>query len=135
MGCWFYRFALFEADRSGNGVFVKPHVSATPHVGLTMWHLSEVLTALLCPLHPCNTSMIPTNGDGGYHHKRGLQPLEEALDVVDDLTKTARRCTVGTLIELFLELTPYLTTDMLDKRPTLLPTETTESVTVSVTPL
>ena len=39
----FIRFALFEADRSTQPFPFKPHVSATPHVGLTEWHLSEVL--------------------------------------------------------------------------------------------
>ena len=37
-------FALFEAGLQRNGTWLKPHVSASPHVGLSMWHLSEVLT-------------------------------------------------------------------------------------------
>jgi len=37
------RFALFEADRSTFGLLSKPHVSAAPHVGLTMFNLFEVV--------------------------------------------------------------------------------------------
>ena len=36
-------FALFEAGLQRNHTEPKPHVSAAPHVGLTKWHLSEVL--------------------------------------------------------------------------------------------
>ncbi len=38
------RFALFEAGIQVVRSQSPPHVSASPHVGLTMWHLSEVLT-------------------------------------------------------------------------------------------
>jgi hypothetical protein len=36
-------FALFEAGIQVVRSHLRPHVSAAPHVGLTMWHLSEVL--------------------------------------------------------------------------------------------
>ena len=37
-------FALFEAGFQIIRSHSQPHVSAAPHVGLTVWHLSEVLT-------------------------------------------------------------------------------------------
>ncbi len=36
-------FALFEAGGQVELPTPKPHVSAPPHVGLTVWHLFEVL--------------------------------------------------------------------------------------------
>jgi hypothetical protein len=37
-------FALFEAGLQQNHTGPKPHVSAAPHVGLTMFNLFEVVT-------------------------------------------------------------------------------------------
>ncbi len=36
-------FALFEAGLQRNHTEPKPHVSATPHVGLTQFNLFEVV--------------------------------------------------------------------------------------------
>jgi len=40
----YLRFALFEADRSGILPLTNPRLRrCAPYLGLTMWHLSEVL--------------------------------------------------------------------------------------------
>ena len=46
-GAGYYRFALFEADRSIFGVISNPRLRRyAPYLGLTMWHLSEVLNCV-----------------------------------------------------------------------------------------
>ena len=49
------RFALSEAGLQQNHTGPQPHVTATPHVGLTVCDLSEVVTS---PGHTVNTKNL-----------------------------------------------------------------------------